>query len=108
MGPSDLIAGLPGEELLRRGLADLEAGLRTIPACLAAMARPRLVQAGLLPPAAGQDLIEPELELYRLLRAEGGDSYSRYNALLGELVSFEQTLDSRLRRGQAAEGQRPE
>jgi len=38
---------------------------------------------------------EAELVLYRLLRAEGGDSYSRYNSLLRELVSFEQALDRR-------------
>lgn len=30
-----------------------------------------------------------------LLRQEGGDTYSRYNALLRELVSFEQALDRR-------------
>jgi hypothetical protein len=38
---------------------------------------------------------EPERQLYRLLREEGGDAYSRYNALIRELVSFEQALDRR-------------
>jgi hypothetical protein len=41
---------------------------------------------------------EPELQLYRLLRREGGDAYSRYNALLRELISFEQALDRRTSR----------
>ena len=35
MPPTDLLAGLPSEELVREGLADLEAERRTIPACLA-------------------------------------------------------------------------
>jgi hypothetical protein len=35
---------------LRQGLADVRVGHETIPACLTAMARPRLEQAGLQPP----------------------------------------------------------
>jgi hypothetical protein len=31
---------------------------------------------------------EPELQLYQLLRQHGGNAYSRYNALLRELLSF--------------------
>ena len=98
MKTDDLIAGLPGESLVRKGLADLQAGKRTAPALLAFIARRRLQSAGLL---AGINMPlpeEPELELYRLLRSEGGDAYSRYNALLRELISFEQALDHRLRR----------
>ena len=96
--PSDLLAGLPGEALLREGLADFQSGRRSIPACLAAIAGPRLRRLGLLPPARSQSLPEPELQLYRLLRQQGGDAYSRYNALVRELVSFEQALDHRSRR----------
>ena len=91
---SDLLAGLPGEELVRQGLADIAAGRRTQTACLVSIASPRLLRAGVLP--SDTPLIEEaELVLYRLLRAEGGDSYSRYNSLLRELVSFEQALDRR-------------
>jgi hypothetical protein len=36
--------------------------------------------------------------LYRLLHQQGGDAYSRYNALLRELISFEHALDCRQRR----------
>jgi hypothetical protein len=51
-----------------------------------------LIQGG-GPPAP----VEPELQLYRLLRREEGDAYSRYNALVRELVSFEAALDRRNR-----------
>jgi hypothetical protein len=98
MKTDDLISGLPGEQLVRQGLADFQAGLHTIHSCLVRIARPRLSSAGFLPPwVPGQDC-EAELELYDLLKREGGDAYSRYNALLRELVSFENALDWRKRR----------
>jgi len=96
MRTDELIAGLPGEALVRQGLADLQAGRRTACGCLVSMARPRLSRAGLLPEGVVLSR-EPELELYRLLRQEEGDAYSRYNALVRELVSFEQALDHRMR-----------
>jgi hypothetical protein len=92
-----LICGLPGESLVRQGLADLQSGKLTAPAYLVSIARSRLGRAGLLDhstPCAS----EPELDLYRLLRTEGGDAYSRYNAMLRELISFEQALDHRTSR----------
>ncbi len=92
----DLINGLPGEALVRRGLDDYASDLHTPAACLVRIAHPRLFRCGLLPPPA-EAVDEAELELYRLLRQEGGDAYARYNALLGELVSFEMALDRRLR-----------
>jgi len=97
MSLDDLMAGLPGEILVRQGLVDFQAGRCTIPACLVTMASPRLVGAGGLPPIDAGRISEPELQLYRLLRQQGGDAYSRYNALLRELVSFEQALDRRQR-----------
>ena len=45
---SDLLQGLPGEALVREGLADFQSGRCTIPACLVGMARPRLRRAGLI------------------------------------------------------------
>ena len=98
MNIDDLINGLPGEELVRQGLADFQSGLCTIPACLVRIARPRLSRAGLMPPSVPGEFTEPELQLYDLLKREGGDAYSRYNALLRELVSFENALDRRNRR----------
>lgn len=98
MKPSDLMIGLPGEDLLRQGLADFHSNHYTIPMCLVQMARPRLDQAGLLPRNISNTFAEPELQLYRLLRQENGDAYSRYNALLRELVSFEMALERRMQR----------
>ena len=54
----------------------------------------RLARAGLLQKKPGGT--ESERTLYRLLSMSGGDPYSRYNALLRELVSFEHALDHRL------------
>src|SRR5512136_2315203 len=98
MAPDDLLTGLPGEELVREGLADLQAGRWTVPACLVVIGLPRLRRAGLLHQAPAFVPAEAELELYRMLRQAGGDAYSRYNALLRQLVSFEQALDRRCRR----------
>lgn len=98
MNVNDLLAGLPGEALMRAGLADVKSGRCTIPACLVGIARTRLQRAGLI---GGEPLPipdEPEHALYRLLRNEGGDAYSRYNALVRELVSFESALDRRRHR----------
>lgn len=97
MKTNDLMAGLPGEALVRQGLADLQSGRHTAPACLVSIARTRLNNAGLLDDSI-HSTQEPELQLYRLLRREGGDAYSRYNALLRQLISFEQALDHRVRR----------
>jgi hypothetical protein len=105
MSTDDLIAGLPGEALVREGLADCLAGHGTIAACLVSIAEPRLTKAGLIPAGLVSGLLEPELQLYRRLRLQGGDAYSRYNALLRELVSFESALDLRCR--QSACGQSP-
>ena len=96
MNIDELIVGLPGEDLVRRGLADYKDGRRSIESYLVRIARPRLENCGLLAPGNADEL-ELELELYRLLRQQGGDAYARYNALLGELSSFENALDRRVR-----------
>lgn len=93
---NDLIVGLPGEALVRKGLAEFLCGRRTVPACLVGIAQSRFRRAGLLPELGSNPIPEAELQLYRLLRHEGGDAYSRYNALVRELISFEQALDRRL------------
>lgn len=93
MERSNLERELPGEALVKKGLADLQANRCTIASCLVEIARARLTRAGLLLDGSGQAQPEPELRLYRLLRSEGGDAYSRYNALLRELVSFADALE---------------
>ena len=88
----DQLAGLPGEELVRKGLVDLNTGELTAEACLVSIASPRLRQRGLL--SGGAALVPAaELALYQLLGKAEGDAYSRYNSLLRRLVSFEHALD---------------
>ena len=97
MTPNDLLTGLPGEEFVREGLADLQAGRWTVPACLVVISLPRMRRAGLVRSDPAGLPADAELELYRMLCQAGGDAYSRYNALLRRLVSFEQALDRRRR-----------
>lgn len=87
----------PGGKLIEEGLRDFAANRCTVAACLVAIARTRLRAAALIPAACATNIPEPERQLYRLLREGGGDAYSRYNALLRELVSFGNALDRRLR-----------
>jgi hypothetical protein len=93
-----LIEGLPGETLVRQGVADLRSRRRTIAACAVEIARDRLGRAGIRWESTGPAMLEPEFELYELLRREGGDPYSRYNAIVRELVSFESALSGRAAR----------
>ncbi len=79
---------LPGGELIRQGLSDLEHAAETVPALLVSIGAPRLRQLGLA--VSGETFSEPEHRLYRLLAVEDPDSaHSRYNALIRRLVSFE-------------------
>lgn len=81
----DLPTNLPGADLVTTGLADLSAGRETESALLVAMAAPRLRALGLDVPPGGGD--RPSHRLYELL-SEGDDAHSRYNALVGRIVSF--------------------
>jgi hypothetical protein len=82
---------LPGEDLIRRGLEDLERGVETPEALLVSIGAPRLRQLGFDVVATVPD---PEHSLYALLHAEDADSaHSRYNALVRRLVSFERAAE---------------
>ena len=94
--PSELFQGLPGAERMLQGLKDEMSGHHSIAACLVRIARPRLIGAGIISASPPRD-DGAELELYQLLSAsEGLQSYSRYKAIMRELVSFEHALDHRL------------
>jgi hypothetical protein len=97
MTSDELMTGLPGEQLVRTGIADLTANRRTVASLLVSVAGARLARGGLWPDTVAAASDEPEIELYRMLRREGGDAYARYNAFIRELVSFEQALDRRMR-----------
>jgi hypothetical protein len=78
---------LPGEDLVRKGLADLARGVESPESLLVSIGAPRLRRLGLRLP---EPFAEPEERLYLLLRTVHGDSaHSRYNALVRRLVSFE-------------------
>jgi hypothetical protein len=83
---------LPGEDLVRQGIDDLERGLETVPALLVAVGAPRLRRLGFpLPSVLPSD---PEHRLYALLaRDEPDAAHSRYNALIRRLVSFERAAE---------------
>ena len=98
MKPDEVLSGLPGEDLIREGLADVRRGTRTIAGLLVAIALPRLRRAGIQGAVTVDLEADSELQIYRLLRLSPGDAYSRYNALMRRLVAFEQALDCRLQR----------
>ncbi len=78
--------GLPGAELVDKGLHDLHAGAETEESLLVSLAAPALRTIGLSVPDAISD---PELRLYRMLARQHGDgAHSRYNALVRRIVSF--------------------
>jgi hypothetical protein len=81
------LSRLPGGELVRTGLSDLEHGRETVEALLVSIGVPRLELLGYRVP---RPFAAPEHRLYALLSAEDPDSaHSRYNALVRRLVSFE-------------------
>lgn len=82
---------LPGEDLVTKGVADLEAGLESVEALLVSIGASRLAALGLDIP---RPISSPEHRLYELLLREHPDSaHSRYNALVRRLVSFERALE---------------
>jgi hypothetical protein len=83
--------GLPGADLIERGLADLERGDESIEALLVSIGAPRLSSLGLEIPSP---LASPEHRLYERLRQDDSDAaHSRYNALIRRLVSFERAAE---------------
>lgn len=81
---------LPGADLVDAGLADLRAGVVSVPSLLVSIGAPRLRALGLEIPAPFD---RPEHRLYGLLSEADPDSaHGRYNALVRRLVSFERAL----------------
>jgi hypothetical protein len=78
---------VPGEDVVRQGLADLQAGLETDAALLVSIGAPRLRRLGF---DVASPILDPEHRLYaRIARSEPDAAHGRYNALLRRLVSFE-------------------
>lgn len=82
---------LPGAEIIRQGLEDLQQGVESVPALLVSIGAPRLRRLGF---PVEKPIPSPELKLYERLRREDPDSaHSRYNALVRRLVSFERAAE---------------
>lgn len=83
--------GLPGSGLIEEGLRDLSRRAETVPSLLVSIGAPRLKALGL---PVEEPFPAPEHRLYLLLAQEDPNSaHSRYNALLGRLVSFERAAE---------------
>ncbi len=78
--------GLPGGELVDKGLADLTGGATSRESLLVSLAAPRLRREGVPVGSAEPDA---DHRLYELLsRTEGDLAHARYNALRARVVSF--------------------
>ncbi len=93
-----MLQGLPCADRIMTGLLDYGQNRSSLEACLVRIARRRLSRAGLLDAVSSYD-DGAEMELYGYFAHEGPQAYSRYNALLRELISFEHALDHRLTQG---------
>jgi hypothetical protein len=86
-----VVTVLPGEELVRKGQADLSRGIESVEALLVSIGAPRLERLGF---RISSPIETPELRLYELLAEEDSDTaHSRYNALVRRLVSFERAAE---------------
>jgi monomeric isocitrate dehydrogenase len=78
---------LPGADLIKEGLRDLENGVESVSSLLVLIGAPRLRRLGFDVPDTPD---YPEDRLYAQLAVEyGNGAHSKYNALIRRLVSFE-------------------
>jgi hypothetical protein len=82
--------GLPGGELIGKGLADLARNEETLESLLVSIGSPKLRGLGV---ALDSAFDNPEHRLYALLcREHGNNAHGQYNALVRLLVSYERAL----------------
>ena len=93
------LEGLPGWELVGKGLDDLSRGeVNTPEALLVAMASLKLQGLGLQIPALAFEVADPELKLYALLGQRVPDPYHDYQALRNRLGRFERAFEAQTSR----------
>jgi hypothetical protein len=82
--------GLPGSDIVDRGLRQLAAGnLAAVEALAVAELRPRLRFLGVPVPAVAERIDGTRERLYRTLEAKHGElAHARFHALLGRLDAF--------------------
>jgi hypothetical protein len=87
MGTIHDLKALPGADLVRQGIQDLDAGRESTESLLVSIGAPRLQSAGI---DISRPIASPEHKLYlRLSREKGNAAHSAYNSLIRRLVSFE-------------------
>jgi hypothetical protein len=85
----DYLKQLPGAEIVLAGIADVEAGRKTVNASAVQSAASRLSRLGLGPLQRTNEDAPAAHELYERLNDELGDgAHSRYNAILARVASF--------------------
>lgn len=90
---------LPGAELIRSGMRDIVEKRETIASELVKIGSPRLRECGLTINVSKEDALVADRRLYSLLGdLHGLDAHARFNPLIRELVSFERSLEHRMRR----------
>ena len=83
---------LPGSEIIKKGLRDLEKNEQTLESLLVSIASPRLVRLGFL---VSHPYPDAENKVYRLLAQNDPDSaHSQYNAFIRLLVSFSRAFEN--------------
>ena len=98
MNPVTPEGALPGEDIVRQGLADLAQGRVTDFSLLVLIAAPRLTRLGIH--VAAKPCVRPyEHELYeRLDRRLGAGAHSYYNSLIRRIVSYARALEREQKR----------
>jgi hypothetical protein len=86
--PEPRPGSLPGEEIVRAGIADLKAGRDTVEANAVLMAAVRLRAAGEEVPPAARDQPAAHRLYDQLAREDSRGAHSRYNAILRRVISF--------------------
>lgn len=90
----EISEALPGGDLIREGLRDLERGVESVPALLVLVGATRLRELGIKVDDPFDRDGFAEHRLYDLLASDDPDSaHSRYNALIRRLVSFERAAE---------------
>jgi hypothetical protein len=96
--PAEDLKRLPGAEIVLPGIADLEAGRRSVNAIAVQCAATRLRRIGLNAPGVDGE-VPAAHQLYGELSGElGNGAHSRYNAILARVASFAGAAE-RARRG---------
>jgi hypothetical protein len=95
MSPTATFSGLPGGDLIKKGMQDLASGQESVESLLVEIGSPRLRLLDIEVPASA--CADPDWRLYDLLsERHGKEAHSQYNSLLRQLSSFARALEHRV------------